>query len=505
MKSHERDDLLISLGFMIEDMQGQPSRIRAGACDWDPTERILIVRGETVKLSWKAMECWRILVEARGAIVPREALQRRLWGDALMDESNLAHVLAGLRRQIDPAPDGKSHIETVPRMGYRLAVPISAGEPPNAGKPDAAPAEAAPAVPAHTSPHSPARRRRWALESAVVITILTTGIVLGDRLAQQLRETAEAERLARSAMKLARQGSIPGWKAAREQIDQALALEPDLPIAKAASAELSVRSGNRNFDSALAMAREAVASDPECGDCRAVLGYTLLTRYWRWSEAGEHLHLAVKDRGAQAMSHVWYAQLLGITNRFDEAHRQIEQALAKERTLINAHIMRGLLLYLQGKTAEATQRLSEAETLDFQNPTPHFWLYRCLLLEDKPLDAAIRGTRHATAHGGLSQERQDAERDAVHRAFQVGGKKGLIERWLRESEEAEAKRQHSYERAVWRVWDGQTETALDELENAEKERPFNLIYVAVDPALKPLRKTPRFRALVTRLGLPVID
>lgn len=183
----------------------------------------------------------------------------------------------------------------------------------------------------------------------------------------------------------------------------------------------------------------------------------------------------------------------------------IQQALAKDRALINAHVIHGLLLYLQGKTKEAAQRLSEAETLDIRNSGPHFWLNRCLLVEDKPLDAAIRGTRHMISHGGLSQEKQDAERDAVHRTFLEGGKKALIERWLQWLEEAEAKRQHSYERAVWRAWNGEIGPAPDELDNAGKERPFNLIDVAVDPTLEPLRKAPRFQDLVKRLDLPVVD
>lgn len=98
MKSHEVIDTVVPIGFVIEHMQGQPSRIRAGSCEWSPSERVLTVRGEAVKLSWKALECWSVLVEARGAIVSREALQKRLLGDALMDESDLAHVLAGLRK-----------------------------------------------------------------------------------------------------------------------------------------------------------------------------------------------------------------------------------------------------------------------------------------------------------------------------------------------------------------------------------------------------------------------
>lgn len=93
----------------------------------------------------------------------------------------------------------KATLKPSREWGYRLAVPVSAGEPPSAEKP-----VAASTVPAHTGSPSQTSRRRWILASAVAIPILTTGVVLGDRFAQQLWETAEAERLARSAMKLTR-------------------------------------------------------------------------------------------------------------------------------------------------------------------------------------------------------------------------------------------------------------------------------------------------------------
>lgn len=103
--------------------------IRVGACEWQPRDRRLIVRGEEKKLVWRAMECWSPLVEAGGDVVTREQLHQRIWGDALMEESNLANTVAVLRKAVDPAPDGNSYIETIPRMGYRLAVAVQRAEP----------------------------------------------------------------------------------------------------------------------------------------------------------------------------------------------------------------------------------------------------------------------------------------------------------------------------------------------------------------------------------------
>jgi tetratricopeptide (TPR) repeat protein len=48
---------------------------------------------------------------------------------------------------------------------------------------------------------------------------------------------------------------------------------------------------------------------------------------------------------------------------------------------------------------------------------------------------------------------------------------------------------------------GRTETALDLLYQAYREREPHLIYVNVEPRMDPLRGEPRFRQLVIRMGL----
>ncbi len=49
---------------------------------------------------------------------------------------------------------------------------------------------------------------------------------------------------------------------------------------------------------------------------------------------------------------------------------------------------------------------------------------------------------------------------------------------------------------------GQTEQALDWLEQAFERRCFWLVYLNVDPCYDPLRDHPRFRSLVKRMSFP---
>jgi len=103
-------------------------KVRFGAASWDRASRRLTVRGEPTKIAWRVAECLAILIEARGEVVPKEEFHRQIWGGAALEDSNLAQCVTALRRALDPAPDGHSHIETVARVGYRLAVAIEEEE-----------------------------------------------------------------------------------------------------------------------------------------------------------------------------------------------------------------------------------------------------------------------------------------------------------------------------------------------------------------------------------------
>src|SRR6185437_10045181 len=50
---------------------------------------------------------------------------RRVWPDSFVEEANLTVNISTLRKQLGEAPDGQHYIETIPKKGYRFAVPVS--------------------------------------------------------------------------------------------------------------------------------------------------------------------------------------------------------------------------------------------------------------------------------------------------------------------------------------------------------------------------------------------
>ncbi len=97
------------------------SRFRVGPCIVDIPRRRLSRDGSDIPLPWRSFEALRLLIAARGETVARDELLRALWTDVAVEESSLPKCISQLRKAL-----GDEHatlVETVPRLGYRLAAP----------------------------------------------------------------------------------------------------------------------------------------------------------------------------------------------------------------------------------------------------------------------------------------------------------------------------------------------------------------------------------------------
>jgi predicted ATPase/DNA-binding winged helix-turn-helix (wHTH) protein len=101
-----------------------------------PHRRELLADGKPVKLGGRAFDVLMALIEARGAIVSKDALMAQVWPDRIVEENNLsAHILA-LRKAFGP---DRELIQTIYGRGYRFTGKIR-------GLPAAAEARADPAA-----------------------------------------------------------------------------------------------------------------------------------------------------------------------------------------------------------------------------------------------------------------------------------------------------------------------------------------------------------------------
>jgi|HubBroStandDraft_4_1064222.scaffolds.fasta_scaffold04507_3 predicted ATPase/DNA-binding winged helix-turn-helix (wHTH) protein len=102
-----------------------PASIVFGRFRVVPHRRELLTQGELLKLGGRAFDVLMTLIDARGAIVSKDALMARVWPNRIVEENNLQSQIVALRKAFGPDRD---LIRTVSGRGYQFTGEI--GVPP---------------------------------------------------------------------------------------------------------------------------------------------------------------------------------------------------------------------------------------------------------------------------------------------------------------------------------------------------------------------------------------
>src|SRR5579863_662111 len=156
---------------------------RFGLFEADVASGTLTRKGVRVKIQDQPFRALALLLEHPGDIVTREDLRRRLWpeGTFVDFDGSLNVILKKLRASIDDDSDNPRFIETVPRHGYRLIVPVTFVSP-SAGQ-----TLDQPAVPSSSTTAAPLGRSRKILgrhglwlrwrHAALVILVIPVALI----------------------------------------------------------------------------------------------------------------------------------------------------------------------------------------------------------------------------------------------------------------------------------------------------------------------------------------
>jgi TolB-like protein/DNA-binding winged helix-turn-helix (wHTH) protein/Tfp pilus assembly protein PilF len=102
----------------------QKERLRFAGREFHPADGVLLSEGRRVVVSPREAATLAALIRGGGHLVDKDTLMREVWGDVAVEENNLTQQISHLRRLLGVRPDGQPLIETVPRRGYRLTVPV---------------------------------------------------------------------------------------------------------------------------------------------------------------------------------------------------------------------------------------------------------------------------------------------------------------------------------------------------------------------------------------------
>ena len=93
-------------------------------CTFDEAGWALTVNGRRAILESKPLELLRELLLRPGIAVSKAELLDAIWPDVSVVEASLPTAIGKLRRVLKDGRRGRRIVETVPRIGYRLAVPV---------------------------------------------------------------------------------------------------------------------------------------------------------------------------------------------------------------------------------------------------------------------------------------------------------------------------------------------------------------------------------------------
>lgn len=93
----------------------------------DPCAREISDGARRRRLSPRAMTALRFLAEAEGEVCTRAELMRAVWPDVIVGDESLTTAISELRRALASNAGGgrASAVETVPKSGYRLVLPVT--------------------------------------------------------------------------------------------------------------------------------------------------------------------------------------------------------------------------------------------------------------------------------------------------------------------------------------------------------------------------------------------
>jgi tetratricopeptide (TPR) repeat protein len=243
-------------------------------------------------------------------------------------------------------------------------------------------------------------------------------------------------------------------------------------------------------------AARALSSAPQCSEAHAVLGIAAALYDWEWAEAETKLRAAIHANPCDAAARVWYGLYLTLTNRPEDAVRELRRAQQALPTSLTTHLATGFACHAGQAYDEALMQYRLAQDLD-----PSFYgtsVAMGLLFADQQMfeqalhvlsKASASHPRHpalmsTTAYAHAAAGHLDVARTAAGELFQLAERQ-----WV-----------SPVMQAMVHASLGDVDSAFFKLDRAVTERAPWLATVGFLRAFDPVRRDERYPALLQQIG-----
>ena len=252
---------------------------------------------------------------------------------------------------------------------------------------------------------------------------------------------------------------------------------------------------------ALALAEANLAAKDDSSDAYAVLGDIRFYYDWDWSGAEEAYKRALASNDDFVYARTQYARYLAAAGRLEQAVTEAVRATDQDPLSSSAFSTLALVQHFRREHSTALQTLARALELDPSSSGVYFILSRVHAARGAVDEARAANERaiELSPEPATSWRAQRVQLDALE------GEKPDTERALQllmAQTDARKERLGRAHVAYIQIARGRSGAALQLLRQAADDRDPDLLWLAVDPRVDPIRHEPDFQQLLRQLGVP---
>ena len=298
-------------------------------------------------------------------------------------------------------------------------------------------------------------------------------------------------------------GSLESVRSAISYYERALDLDSDFAAAHSALARARISLANtarepaRTFlEQARTSALRSIEIDPGISDAHLALAEIRRTLEWNWRTAEDEYRTAIALSPSCESAHRFYGQFLAAMSRFGEAKAEVDRACDVDPFCLVVTTSAAWVRYAASEFDAAIDRNRHVLDMDAAYTPARRWLGAALLGAGRPEEAVDELTAAAGPRGD----------DPVSLAWLANAKAlagareeaGAIIAKLESEPDVYVP---GYHLALAHLGLGNRDAAFALLEKACTDREPAVINLKVEPRFDPLRRDPRYSALLRRLHL----
>ena len=312
----------------------------------------------------------------------------------------------------------------------------------------------------------------------------------------------EAYQLYLKGRYLSNKATEEDYRAARKYFERAIEIDPKYALALSGLAYYFLATDELSPRIAMPKAKEyalqALATDDTLSEAHTSLANVKFNADWDWEGAEKEFKRAIELNPNDAEGRRAYSVFLSAMDRPEEAIKEIQTAQRLDPLSFITSSDVGWAFHFARQYDRAIEQCQQ--TLEFE---PNFvGAHDCLgsaYLAKGNYDRAIAECQMARRGSGNDLLRATG----LARAYALAGKTAKAREVL-VTLRSESQRRYvpPYFLAMLHVALGEKDEAFTWLEKGYAVRDANLTWLKVDDAFDPLRSDPRFRSLLSRIGLP---